>query len=357
MKILFVFHLPSGGVETLNRQRNVALKDFHCEFLYFQNEKSGINDHGAPVYITNNDMEIKNIISKGNYDLVVVTSAYQAMPRLRNLGYKGPFIFEIQGGQYEDLKNMLINGNKTIMTQAKGILTPVTPYIIELTKKLLPALPRYSYNNCINVTSNSANANITSPKSPYVAWIGRIQENKNWREFLLLGKKLIEYNSNIKLCMFVDPVLSTPNDRNEFKKKIEELGFGNNLMLLTDVKNDEMKEQFMKIGNSGGFLCITSKYEGATTYVALEAMTSDCPVLTTDCNGIRAAVIHNITGKYYQIGNIKDAYMQSIELMSDLSLRKKIIQNASTHIRENFSSERYASNFNIMLRSLGFKNI
>jgi glycosyltransferase involved in cell wall biosynthesis len=354
LKILFVFYLPSGGVETLNRHRRIALKKHDCEFLYFNNEKSSINDHGAPVYITNSDAEIKNIISKGKYDLIVVTSAYQAMPRLRNLGYKGQFVYEIQGGQYVDLKNMLIKGKLIISNYASGILTPITPYIIELTNQILSKTPRYSFNNCIEVTSITQKMNVKSSNTPLVAWIGRIQENKNWKEFLLIGKKLIDYNSNLKLCMYVDPVLSNLQDRNEFKKKIEEMAFGDNLILFTDVKNEEMKQHFMRIGNSGGFLCITSKYEGATTYVALEAMSTFCPVLTTDCNGIRSAIIHNKTGKYYQIGNIQDAYNKSLELLNDLPSRKKIIQSASHHINENFSTGRYASNFEIMLRPLGY---
>ncbi|MDQ7862802.1 glycosyltransferase [Peribacillus frigoritolerans] len=103
---------------------------------------------------------------------------------------------------------------------------------------------------------------------------------------------------------------------------------------------------------SGGFLCITSKVEGAP-YAPLEAMSSHCPVLTTHCEGTETMVIHNQTGKYYNIGQIEDAFNQAKELMTNTSLREKIIQQALTHVQTNFSLERYNMNFKIMLDCLG----
>ena len=56
MNVLFVYYLPSGGVETLNRQRSIALKrkNINCHFLYYRKERELINDHHAPTFITNN---------------------------------------------------------------------------------------------------------------------------------------------------------------------------------------------------------------------------------------------------------------------------------------------------------------
>lgn len=60
MNILFVFYVPSGGVETLNRQRSVALKKIgiNSHFLYYQKRRELLNDHEAPVFITNNNTSV-----------------------------------------------------------------------------------------------------------------------------------------------------------------------------------------------------------------------------------------------------------------------------------------------------------
>ncbi len=61
MNILFVFFGPSGGVETLNRQRSLALKkkNINCHFLYYKKQRDLVNNHYGPTFITNKDDEIK----------------------------------------------------------------------------------------------------------------------------------------------------------------------------------------------------------------------------------------------------------------------------------------------------------
>jgi glycosyltransferase involved in cell wall biosynthesis len=185
-----------------------------------------------------------------------------------------------------------------------------------------------------------------------VAWIGRIEDNKNWKEFLLIGQKLIQDNPDIELYMFEDSTLSKPEERTCFEEMRKKLNIESNLTILDNVPNTEMSNYFSKIGDSGGFLCITSKVEGAP-YAPLEAMCGRCPVLTTDCDGIQTMVIHNETGKYYNIGQIDDAFHQAKELMTNNTLREKIRQKALAHVQTNFSLERYNMNFTIMLQCLG----
>lgn len=352
MKILFVFYVPSGGLETLNRQRRAALKDYQCEFLYYRQERSLINDHGAPVYIINEDERIKQILAKGNYDLVVITSDVGSMPRFRKLGYKGKIVYEIQGFGAKDYARRVLTKAKPIITQyANGLLTPRTPYIMEIFNDLFPTIPKYNFNNCLDWTKY-AYKTLPKPPRPIIAWIGRIQDNKNWSEFLQIGHRLIQDHPDLEIWMFEDPSLSTQQDRASFEDMRNQLDINRNLTVLANVPNTEMSEYFSKIGDSGGFLCITSKTEGAP-YAPLEAMASLCPVLTTDCEGVRTSVIHDQTGKYYQIGDIEDAIKQAKELMNNLPLRERLKQQALAHVQTNFSLERYRMNFEIMVQSLG----
>ena len=82
MNILFVYYIPSGGVETLNRQRSTALKaiNIHSHFLYYEKRRDLINKHDGPIFITNKDDEIKKILDAGNYEVIIVISDFQALP-------------------------------------------------------------------------------------------------------------------------------------------------------------------------------------------------------------------------------------------------------------------------------------
>jgi glycosyltransferase involved in cell wall biosynthesis len=113
-----------------------------------------------------------------------------------------------------------------------------------------------------------------------------------------------------------------------------------------------MANYFSMIGESGGFLCSTSKVEGAP-YSLLEAMSCKCPVLTTDSDGVKSSIIHNQTGKYYTLGNVDEAVKEAKELIMDSQLREYIRVNALQHVKINFSPELYCANFIAMIRSLG----
>ena len=142
---------------------------------------------------------------------------------------------------------------------------------------------------------------------PVAAWIGRIEDNKNWREFLLIGMDLIRYyDPNLQLYMFEDPTLANPVERLQFMSMIEQLDIKNNLTLHANVPNMEMRKFLSYIGDSGGFLCSTSKVEGAP-YAILEAMELSMP-WADHHSMVSSSVFHNITGKYYRSSEYQCAF-------------------------------------------------
>ncbi|MDL0420414.1 glycosyltransferase [Caldifermentibacillus hisashii] len=355
MNILFVYYVPSGGVETLNRQRSLALKKIgmNCHFLYYENRRDLLNDHAAPVFITNNDQEIKQILETGKYQAIVITSDFQALPRFQSLGYQGKMIIEVQGYGPKHVARKVFQSVVPLVTRyADGLLNPKTPHIEQLFHELFPTVPKFQFNNCFDTTKFSYQKTTGHPH-PIVAWIGRIEDNKNWREFLFIGAKLIEkVNPNIQLYMFEDPTLSTQRERQKFEATISRLNLQNHVTLHANVPNENMAEYYSRIGDSGGFLCSTSKVEGSP-YAILEALSCKCPILTTDSDGVRSSIIHNETGKYYTIGNISEAVTQAVELMNNTEIREHIRSKGYEHVKVNFSPELYGKHFRNMLQAIG----
>lgn len=358
MNVLFIYYVPSGGVETLNRERSRALKKVNIQshFLYYEKRRELINDHEAPVYITRDDDKIRNIIENGNYTAIVVTSDFPALPKIRSFGYQGEIIVEIQGyGPKETARRLFKKFAPYVEKYVDGLLNPKTPYIAQLFREIFPGVPSFHFNNCFD-TKKFSYVPVPKPEHPIIAWIGRIVANKNWSEFLKIGARFInEHNPNIQLMMFEDPTISDARERKKFHTLVRELQLEKKILRHTNLPHKQMARMFSLIGESGGFLCSTSEAEGAP-YSVLEALICRCPVLTTDSDGVKSMIIHNSTGKYYTLGNIQEAVTEGMELMTNKRLREQIRDNGVRHVEQQFSPEKYADHFLEMLRQIGAVN-
>ncbi|MBM7603171.1 glycosyltransferase involved in cell wall biosynthesis [Metabacillus crassostreae] len=356
--ILFTYYIPSGGVETLNRQRFFALSSHgvNCHFLYSKEGVGLQNKMETATFITNDDDEIKDIINNGNYDAIVVCSDLNLLKKICNFGYKGKLIYEIQGlGINIKFANHFLKNNADIINDyCDALLFPETPHLFKSLQKNFPFKKRYCFHNCFNTAEFKYHL-YPKEDNPIIGWVGRLEQNKNWRDFLTIGAQLIQNNSSIKLWMFEDSTLAEKNERDAFEKMVDDLNIRQNLTIYANQPHRKMAEFFSIIGDSGGLLCSTSKVEGFG-YAVLEAMVCRCPVLSTDSDGVRSFIEHNLTGKFFEIGNIPQGVEEATELMENIKLRETIRQNGFRHIEVNFSPEKYAENFLNMISDIGEKN-
>lgn len=354
MKLLFCYYLPSGGTETLNRQREKSLKLVNIEshFLYLLTG-TGINNLlNSKVFVTNENIKIKKIIESENYDAIIVNSDAHLLRRIRTFGYKGPLIFESQGlGTKRDANKFLkYIAKENIDIFSDALLYPKTPHLQQLMKEIFPHKKQFSFHNCIDTDVFSYKS--TSKPSHYiVGWVGRIEQNKNWNACLLIVKQLLLDFPDLQLWMFIDDTLTTPSEKRKFEYKLQQLYLKNNVKTYNNVPHAEMPNYYSTIANSGGFLLSTSVTEGFG-YAALEALSCKCPVLTSNSDGVQSIVFHNVTGKIYSQGRLNQAVQEAKELILNKTLREKLTAQGAAFVKENFSLINYAKHFEAMLKEI-----
>ncbi|MEK3788960.1 glycosyltransferase family 4 protein [Paenibacillus sp. FSL K6-1230] len=354
MKVLFVFYIPSGGMETLNRQRCTALRKrgIMAECLYYEPGAGLQNPVDFPVHVTRDDEQTRRILREGQYDVIVVTTDHSSFERFRSLGFQGKLVLEIQGyGPMEVARAELAKAMPIVQAHASALLNPNTPHIAKLFNELYPTIPKFHMNNCFDTTSFTYYS-ASKPDAPIVAWIGRIEDNKNWREFLYIGYRLMQEYPQLRLWMFEDASLSVPAEREQFEQLVLGLGLGPRLEIRSNIPNVQMAYYYSQIGDSGGLLCSTSKVEGAPLSI-LEALSCRCPVLASNSDGVTASVIHNVTGKRYMLGDIEQAVRGAKELMNDPRHRDGIRDAGLKHLQQEFSAEKYCIEFMKMLHAIG----
>lgn len=353
MRILFVFYYPSGGVETLARERSQALnsKGVFFHFLYYQKGPGLQNITREKTFVTNEDEEIKKILKKGNYQCIIVCSDHRFLKRAHDLGYTGPIIYEVQGlGSFQQADNWLKTAQPVVETYATAILYPETPHLIHLIDLYYPTLKKFSFHNCIDTNLFSYRRK-RKLSNPIIGWVGRIEDNKNWEFFLEVCARLVKIKDNLRIWIFEDDTLSPQTEREKFNEKLQELQLLDKLKIYKNIPHKKMAVYYSMIGDSGGFLCSTSKVEGFG-YAVLEAMSCRCPVLCSNSDGILSFLIHNQTGKLFPQNDLDSAVEEAIKLLTSSSARSDLIKNAQMHVEQNFSSERYVENFMNMLNEL-----
>ena len=174
--------------------------DIACILMTAQGLQNNYSD--LPVVVTSNDIVIKQMLDKNNYQAIVIVSAYESLQKFRLLGYTGKLILEIQGyGPKAVAREELHKAIPHVSQYASAVLHPNTPHIADLFHEFYSSTPQFHFNNCFDAQDFSYIQTRMANK-PVAAWIGRIEDNKNWREFLLIGTHLIRYyDPNLQLYM------------------------------------------------------------------------------------------------------------------------------------------------------------
>ncbi len=353
-RVLFVFVLPSGGVDTLNRMRIQALagRNIEAHLLYFQSGSGLQNNAGNTVFYTGEPAQIGRILSEGHYSAIVVLSFFMQLSLFRELGFRGPIIFEIQGfGPEKVARDTLLAAAPFLGPYADAFLYPHTPHIGRILREGYPLKPMFAFNNPFDADSFRYRKNEGYPR-PVLAWIGRLEANKNWRDFLAIAAKVMDVLPDSEAWMFSDPWLAEHGEHEKLAERVRALGIEGKVRQLHNVPHNRMAELYSQIGDSGGVLCMTSQTEGAP-YAALEALSCRCPVLTTDSDGVRSSLLDGVTALYFDHGDIDGAAAKALRLMRDRKLRSALVRGGEKHVRENFTLEQYADHFARMLGDLG----
>ncbi|WP_353957297.1 glycosyltransferase family 4 protein [Paenibacillus silvae] len=353
LKVLFTFYVPSGGVDTLNRLRTAVLKRHGIEaHLLYLNTGSGLqNSSDTRIFTASSDQDIHHLIHSEHYDAIITTSDIAMPGRLRGLGYKGRIIFEAQGlGTRDQALETIQMGVPYLQAHCDAAVLPPTDHLLDMFIHICPWLHRFVIPNMLD-TDTFAPTSVEAPPYPVLAWVGRLEHNKNWREYLEICKAIIKKKPQARLWLFHDPTLANPEDEVMFRHMLAEYGLEDRIGIFINVPHSQMPTFYSMIAASGGIMLSTSLLEGFG-YAVAEAISCGCPVLSTDSDGVRLFITHNKTGKFYPLGNVKVAVSEALDLMNNKKLREYIRIQGRQHVTLSFSPDRYAASFREMMTAL-----
>jgi glycosyltransferase involved in cell wall biosynthesis len=351
MKVLVIWRLLTvGGVNAGWRNRAIYLKKYgiNVEFLYCK-DLGGMHimKDIAPVYLTQDEQEIQQIITKNRYDAIIVVDTNKAYSWLAKVNYKGPILIEARTPELAKLKRNL-EGHKQI--QPQKFIVPSQHQKRVLSILVHEPIPIEVIYNGLDTTffRPLKNEEIHVQKEPLapadkkiVAYIGRLDIRKNWRLLLEIVELVKKERDDIEFWVIGgDKSVECQQFAEEWKNR----QLTNVVKWFPVVPYQEMPHIYAKIKQSGGCTIATTRAESfGNTFI--EAMACGVPVVAPRVSSIPEIVADGETGYLFREEHVRGAAERIYRIVDDQERYKKLSKLAQERVEQMFSISHCANRY------------
>ncbi len=341
MKILFVYQICSfGGVETVLRNRAVALAALghDVRIVLLEDLGGGATFDGLDgVEIAPGDQRLRQLLDAGGFDVVSTIDTPSAAPIIAASRFAGRVVAEVHSNNFANMGYLEQIGS----SPAQRIVVP-SAYEGELIRREYPAvaasgLPVSVVPNPVDTTLFRFAPPSRPPLSPILAWVGRFEEQKNWRHFLEVAAVVTRRRA--ECAAIVVGGLAAPDAvKNEFRERVSALDLMGRLRWIPSLAYARMPALYSAVAASGGCLVPTSSFEPFGMTV-LEAQACRCPVVASRTGGLAEIIDEARSGLGFPVDDTDAAAAQVGRVLDDAGLRAALINGATDAIESRFAGE------------------
>jgi len=330
MKALFVYkYLGLGGAEAVLGCRLEGLPslgvDAHAWFLRDGPGRGMFHDTPSRIHIGGID-ELKRHLEIASPDVVAVLDTEEALPALRDEVVGRALIVEIHTPYPENRVYL----RWIDRVRVRAFFTPTEYQASLVAHRTRQTAPTFVIPNPLQSTFLSDLATVRdTPPSQVVAWVGRLDELKNWRDCLKVVESLRKMRDGTELW-----IVGTSNEEGgatSLMQEAERRGVLGHFRWYSGLPHHRMPRFFDMVRESGGIVLSTSREESFGLSVA-EAMARGCAVVVPDRSAFHEFVEDGRHGKTYKPGSAKDAALCVKALLEDSTLREACGIRARTDI-------------------------
>ena len=334
MRVLFVYkYLTLGGVEAVLRARldGLGCAGIEAHAWFFHDYGGGSIFAGLEDRIHLGSVEecLRYAVEQG-FDLLCSIDSEEVLP-----GFEGPpgrlrLIMECHSAYPESLDYL----RRLAGYHPAAVFTPSETHRRIVRERIGAGIePRVVPNPLRRELVADLAPFEPVPPWPVVAWIGRLDEHKNWRSFLKIVELLVRRSPGVELWMAGRPV--TADGTAALFERAREAGVLGRLRWFRGLPHDRIPFFFDAVRDSGGVTVTTSRGESFGMTV-VEAMARGCAVLVPDQGPFTEYVEEGVTGGLYRPGSPRSAADRLQALLADGGLREACGRRARASVLERF---------------------
>jgi glycosyltransferase involved in cell wall biosynthesis len=304
VKVLFVYKfLTMGGVETVLKVRLEGLPDFgidaHAWFLFDGPGRVIFEGMGSRVHVGSTAM-LRDFLIEEQFDLVSSLDTEEIFPVFKRLREQPVLVIEAHSPYPENLEYLRLVGD-----------LPITAYFVPskyqagvIERKLAGEGQIYVIPNPLSVDFEADLLDFKpAPPYPVIAWIGRLDELKNWKEFVDIAGILRKHSE--KLEFWIVGRSGGQEISQDVYKHAQRSGILDRLRWYRGLPYAHMPTLLDAVRASGGVVVSTSKGDSFGMTVA-EAMARACAVVVPSEGPFSGFMKDGIHGYVYGLGKAGD---------------------------------------------------
>ncbi len=341
MKILFIYQICSlGGVETVLRNRAVGLTALGHDVRIALLEDLG----GGAVFAALDGVEIappqrrlRELLDDPSLDVVATIDTPSVAPLIAASRFRGRVVAEVHSNNFANMGYLDELGS----SPASLVVVP-SAYEAELIGREYPGA--LASGLPVRVAPNPVDTGLfffeppeQSARGPVLGWVGRFEEQKNWRHFLEVAATVTRRREQVE-SVVVGGLAAPEAVKRDFRDRVSALDLMGRLRWIPALAYGRMPAFYSGLGASGGCLVPTSSFEPFGMTV-LEAQACRCPVVASRTGGLAELVDEGRTGLGFEVDDTDGAVRQILRVLDDAALRAAVVNGATDAIESRFASE------------------
>ncbi len=308
MRALFIYKfLTTGGVEAVLRARIDGMVGSGIEgYVWFLEQiDGGVIFQGSATDPFIGDLtQLAEHLRDNHYDTISVIDTPEVFPLLAQVPKTTKIVVEAHTPYIENLEYLRsLDG-----LQIDSIIVPSRFQASLVKRRLKRKIP-------VEILPNSLGASFSSeplgfkpvPPTPILAWIGRLDNLKNWRLAMKTASILKKREMDFEL--WVAGRLVEPTTSQRLYQAAKRAGLLDRLRWFDNFPHVRIHRWLDAVRESGGVVLATSKGESFGMSVA-EAMARECPVVVPAQPPFDEFITHDLEGKLFRHGSARNAAEQ-----------------------------------------------
>jgi glycosyltransferase involved in cell wall biosynthesis len=354
VRILFIYQFCTlGGVEAVlrNRLEELAAHGVAVSLAFLDDLGGSDTFRRVPgIRLSVSRRELARRLAEERFDFIVPIDTPEAYSLLRGATNRGVIVTEVHSNHPPNLQYL----HALASTGTRAVLTP-SRFQRELILREFPAvgraeIPVHIVPNPIDVRRFRFVAPRAPAARPVVGWVGRLEPQKNWRQFVALASALTHAGEDLDFVM-VGGERAPTAVKETLRSLVTVRELVDRFRWVSRLPYERMPAFYSLLAASGGCLVPTSLVEPFGMTV-VEAMACGSPVVAPRIDAFTELIEEGVSGLHFPSGDVVAATERVRQLLGDATLRERLRCGEGERIATHFTAERSVARLLEVLASL-----